>query len=119
MCTEKVRCKGLGLGTDEFCSITKLDINAVALQARFFLFVSSPAPNSFPQLTFLCLVPLKPLHLPLSNNKYLFHPRREKPLKFNPIHINEYICSLCYLQGTVQGAADLMAKETEALISQD
>ena len=40
-CTEevgsKVPSKGQGLGTDEFCSVTELAVNASALQARFSL----------------------------------------------------------------------------------
>lgn len=69
VCTEKVgskvKSKGLGLGTDEFCSITELAINASALQARLSLLVSSPASSSF--LNFLMphafeAIELAPLH---------------------------------------------------------
>ena len=46
VCTEKVgskvKSKGRGLGTDEFCSITELAINTSALQARFSLSLSHP-----------------------------------------------------------------------------
>lgn len=45
-CTEevgsKVPSKGQGLGTDEFCSVTELAVNASALQARFSLSLSRP-----------------------------------------------------------------------------
>ena len=77
-CTEevgsKVPSKGQGLGTDEFCSVTELAVNASALQARFSLCLV-PWFQLISQLTFLCPMPLKPLHLPLSTNEYLLHTR--------------------------------------------